>query len=68
MLELAQEQVLHLTGVEREVREQRRRVGVREVERDPVVRPDRLYVHAQGLAEPGAQRHGPGGVHAAAEG
>ena len=44
-----------------------RHVGVREVERDSVVRPERLHVEVERVAEPRAQRHRPGRVHAPAE-
>ena len=50
--ELAEEQLLDLVGVEQEVGERRRRVGVGEVERDAVVRPDRLHVESERVAQP----------------
>ena len=66
--ELGEQQVLDLLGVENEIGERRRGVRIREVQCDPVVRPQRLHVDVQGLAQPRSQRHRPRSVHAAAEG
>ena len=65
--ELAEKQILDLVRLEEKVAERRRGIGIREVERDAVVRPERLHVEAERFAQPRPQRHRPGGVHTAAE-
>ena len=54
-------------GSSRRSSRRRRHVGIGEVERDAVVRPDRLRVDAERVPEPRRQRHRPGRVHASAE-
>ena len=66
--QLAEQEVLDLPGVEGEVGQRGRHVGVREVERDPVVRPQRLDVEAQRVAQACAQGHRPRRMHATAVG
>ena len=61
------DELLDLAGIEQEVVERRRRVGIGEVERDAVVRPDRLRVDAERVPEPCRERHRPGRVHASTE-
>ena len=65
--ELGDDEVLELAGVDEQVLDRRRRVRVGQVERDPVVRPDRVDLEAERLAQ--ARGHGqrPRSVHAAAE-
>jgi hypothetical protein len=65
--ELREDEVVDLARVEQEVGERGRCVGVREVESDSVVRPQRLRVDVERVPEPGRERHRPGGVHPAAE-
>ena len=64
---LAEQEIFELVRLEQHVRERRGHVGVREVERDSVVRPERLHVEVERVAEPRAQRHRPRRVHAPAE-
>ncbi len=65
--ELAEEQILDLVGLQEHVGQRRRHVRIGKVERDPVVRPDRLHVEIERIAQPCAQRHCPRRVHAPAE-
>ena len=62
------DELLHLVRIDEHVARRRRRLRVREVERDPVVRPDRGDLQAEGGAQAGGERERPGRVHAAAEG
>ena len=64
---LLHDQVVELVGVGDQILGGRRHVGVGQVEGDPVVRPDRLRVHPEGVAQPRADRHRPRRVHAGAE-
>ena len=64
---LLDDELLDLVGLDEQVRERGRRVCVRQVERDPVVRPERLRLERQRVAEPRRERHRPGRVHAPAE-
>ena len=59
--------LLDRLGIEQHVVDRRRGVGVRQVDRDPVVRPDRLRLEPERLAQPSAERQRPRRVHAAAE-
>ena len=65
--ELLRDELLDLLGLEQHLVDRRRRVGVGQVDRDPVVRPDRLRLEAERLAQPRAERQRPRRVHAAAE-
>ena len=65
--ELADDDVLELVGVDEQLLDGRRLVGVGEVQRDAVVGPDRLCVHAEAVAQPRGHCHRPGRVHAGAE-
>ena len=67
LAELGDDEILDLGRLEQQIGDRRRRVGVGEVDRDPVVRPDRLRVEPERLAQPAGDRHRPGRVHAAAE-
>ena len=50
--ELAGDELLNLVRVEQDVLGRRRRIRVRKVDRDPVVRPDRLRLEPERLAQP----------------
>ena len=65
--DLADDQLLDLVRPDQEIGEARWRVGLGQVEGDPVVGPDRLRVEPDRVAQPRRQRHAPGRVHAAAE-
>ena len=65
--ELGDDEILDLVRADQQVGDGRRRVGVGEVQRDAVVRPDRLRLDAVRLAQPRGHRHRPRRVHAAAE-
>ena len=67
LADLADDELLDLVRADQEVGEARRRVGLGQVERDPVVRPDRLRVEPERVAQPRRQRHPPRRVHPAAE-
>ena len=64
---LGEHEILELVGVEHEQVGRGRRVGVGQVEGDAVVRPDRLHLDAERLAQPRADGHRPRRVHARAE-
>ena len=64
---LGEHEILELVGVEHEQVGRRRRVGVGQVERDAVVRPDRLHLEAERLAQPRADSHRPRRVDARTE-
>ena len=49
--ELGDDEVLELVRVDQQVLDRRRRVRIRQVERDPVVRPDRVHLEAERLAQ-----------------
>ena len=63
----ADHELLDLVRPDQQVGEVRRRIRLREVEGDPVVRPDRLGFEPEGIAETRGQRHPPRRMHAAAE-
>ena len=65
--ELADDQVLDFVGLEGDQLGRGSLVGVGQVDDDPVVGPDRVDLELVLLADPGAQRHAPGRVDAAAE-
>ncbi len=65
--ELAEHQVFELVRVDQQVGDRRRDIRVREVERDAVVRPERLRVDTERIAQPRRERHRPRCVHAASE-
>ena len=65
--DLLDDEVLELLRLDEQVGERGRRVGVREVERDPVVRPERLHLEPERVADPRRERHRPGRVDAPAE-
>ena len=64
---LLDDEVLQLRGLDEEVAERGRRVGVGEVQGDAVVRPERLHLEAERVTEAGRERHRPRRVDAAAE-
>ena len=64
---LLHHQILELVGVDQQVAHRGWHVGVREMERDTVVRPEELHLQAERIADPRGQRHRPGGVHPPAE-
>ena len=65
--DLVDDQVLDLLGIDQHEVAGRRGVGVGEVDRDPVVRPDRVGVEAERLAHAGRERERPGRVHPGSE-
>ena len=65
--QLAHHQLLQLVRLHQHEVGTRRLVGVGQVDDDPVVRPDRVGLQAELVADAGAQRQAPGGVHAAAD-
>ncbi len=64
---LLHDELLDLVGRHHQVGDRRRRVRLREVQRDSVVRPDRLHLETERVAQARAERHRPGGVHASTE-
>ena len=64
---LGEHEILELVRIEDEQVGRGRRVGVGQVEGDAVVRPDRLHLEAERLAEPRADGHRPRRVDARAE-
>ena len=66
--QLADDGVLELVGIEQHELGAGRLVGVGQVDDDPVVGPDRVGLQPVLVADPGAEREAPGGVHAAAVG
>ena len=67
LADLGDDEVLDLARVDHQLVDRRRDVGLGEVQRDPVVRPDRLRLDAERVAQPRGDRHRPRRVHAAAE-
>ena len=65
--DLGDDEVLELARLEQQVLGRRRRVGVGQVQRDPVVRPDRLHLETERLAQARGERERPRSVHAGAE-
>ena len=65
--DLLHDEILELLRLDEEIGERGRRICVGEVERDPVVRPERLHLGAERVAQPGRQRHRPRRVDAPAE-
>jgi len=66
--ELGDDEALDLVRIDEHVVGERRCVGVREVERDPVVRPERAHLEAERVAQACADRERPRRVDAGAEG
>ncbi len=64
--ELADDEVLELVRLDHHEVRAGRLVGVGQVDDDAVVGPDRVRLEAVALADAGAEREPPGGVHAAA--
>ena len=64
---LGEHEILELVRREQQEVGRRRRVGVGQVEGDAVVRPDRLHLDPERLAQPRADGHRPRRVHARAE-
>ena len=64
---LGQQELLDLLRPEQQISDRGRRVGVGEVERDPVVRPERLRLDSERVAEPRRERQRPRRVDPAAE-
>ena len=67
LAELGDDEVFDLGRLDQQLRRGRRYICVGEVERDPVVRPDRLHRDAEGLAQARGDRHRPRRVNAPAE-
>ena len=65
--QLGDDEILDLARVDEQLLDRRRRIRLGEVQRDAVVRPDRLRLDAVRLAQPRGDRHRPRRVHAAAE-
>ena len=61
------DQLLDLLGIDQDEVARRRRVGVGQMDRDPVVRPDRVGVEPERLVNAGREREPPGRVHPGAE-
>ena len=64
---LLHDELLDLVRADEQVGHGRRRVRVGEMERDAVVRPDRLHLDPEAVPQPRGERHRPRRVHAAAE-
>ena len=62
------DQLLDVVGRDDDVVRRRRSVGVRKVQGDPVVRPDRLHLEPERIAHARSQRERPRSVYARAEG
>ena len=60
---LLHDELLDLVGRDEQIGDRRRQVGLGQVQRDPVVRPDRLRLEPERVAQAGAERHRPGRVH-----
>ena len=65
--QLADHELLDLLGVDHQILGRRRRVGIGQVQCDPVVRPDRVHLDAERLAQASGERERPRRVHASAE-
>ena len=65
--QLADHQLLDLVGLDQHQLGAGRLVRVGQVDDDPVVRPDGVGLQPEAVADAGAQRQAPRGVHAAAE-
>jgi hypothetical protein len=65
--ELPDDELFHLVGVDEHVIERRGRLCVGKVERDAVVRPDRIDLEPERLAQTRGQSERPGGVHSASK-
>ncbi len=64
---LREHELVELLRSEQQQVRRRRHVGLGQVERNPVVRPDRLHLDAERVAQARADRHRPRRVHARAE-
>ena len=64
---LLDDELLDLVRRQEQVGDRRQHVGLGQVERDPVVRPDRLHLEPERVAQAGAERHRPRRMHARAE-
>ena len=67
LADLRDDELLDLLRRDQQVGEGRRRVRLGQVQRDPVVRPDRLRLEPERVAQAGGERHPPRRVHAPAE-
>ena len=65
--DLVHDEVLELVRADQQILGRRRRVGVGQVQRDAVVRPDRLHLDPERVAQPRGQRQRPRRVHARPE-
>ena len=65
--DLLHDEILDLLGREEQIRDRWGKIGLREMEGDPVVRPDRLHLEAERVSQARAERHGPRRVHPGAE-
>src|SRR5918996_373456 len=66
--QLRDDEVLELLGCDDQLVDHGRHVGIGEVEREPVVRPDEVHLDAERLAQAGGERERPRRVHPPAEG
>src|SRR5207253_2842361 len=64
---LLHDELLDLVRRDQDLVGRRRRIGIRQMQRDAVVRPDRLHLEPERLAEPGGEGKRPRSVHARAE-
>ena len=65
--DLLHDELLDLVRREQQIGDRRRQVGLGQMERDAVVRPDRLHLEPERVAQARAERHRPRRVHARAE-
>ena len=66
--ELGDDQLLQLGGIDEHVVDGRRRIRVREMEGDAVIRPDCIHLEPERLAQAGRERERPRRVHPSPEG
>ena len=65
--DLLNDEILELARLDEQVGEGGRGIGIGEVQRDPVVRPERLHLEPESVANARGERHRPRRVHPAAE-
>jgi len=67
LADFVHDEVFELLDADQQILGRRRHVGVREMQRDAVVRPDGLHLEAERVAEPRPEREAPGRMHARSE-